>query len=111
MRVISLFEKVFEGAAAKGFDINLPEGGEVEGIGIAEEKEAIGLAQFLQQLDAFGRKVEQEGVPAVDDRLVRDGHKSRQSFDRVNELTVAYPTHLVFLEERRGMAVSKIAAN
>src|SRR5260221_5042493 len=99
MGIISLFEMIFQAASAKGLAVGLLQSCQMKRIGTAEKEEPILFPQLSQQLDAFGRKVEQQRIPAIDDGLVGYG-KSRQLSDRVDKLLVGEPAHLILLKER-----------
>ena len=68
MRVIGPLKMSVQLLLAKGVTINLLQSSQMEGIRIAEKKEAVTLTQLLQQLDTFRRKVQQQGIPCSNDR-------------------------------------------
>ncbi len=44
----------------------------MKGVGITEKKKPVGLPELVQQPDPLRRKIQEQGIPAVDDRLFGD---------------------------------------
>jgi hypothetical protein len=85
---------IFEAASAKGLAVGLLQSGQMKRICIAEEEDTVCFPQLSQQLDAFGWKVEQQCIPAIDDGLV-GYRKSREPPDRVDKLLVVEAAYLI----------------
>src|SRR5580698_1158658 len=107
MGVIRFFEMIVQCSRSKGIGIDLLERGKVEGIGVAEQEDAVAFSEMPEQLDAFRRKIEQERIPAVDDGLV-GGVGIGQFADRVDELPVRYFADLILLKEGGRMPMTEI---
>ena len=82
---------------------------QMKGICITEEKDPVLLTEIAEQLDTFGRKIQQQGVPGFDDVLIA-GRQTCQLFYRIDELPVVDFSDLVIGKERGSMSVSEIFA-
>src|ERR1700722_1920729 len=107
MGVISFFEMIVQCFRSKGIGIDLLEGGEVQGIGVAEKKDAVAFPEMPEQLDAFRREIQQERVPTVDDGLLGD-LGAGQFANGVDELTVRYFADLIVFKKGSRVPMTEI---
>src|SRR5580658_5341685 len=96
MGVVGFFEVVIERSLpAKAVAPDLSKRSEMKRVCITEQEDPISLAKLLEQPDPLGRKIEEQGIPAVDDRLLGDLGKAAKPADRPDEFLIADLADLV----------------
>ena len=88
----------------------MPQGSEVQGIGITEQEKPVAFAEIFEQLDAFRRKVEEQGIPTVDNCLIGNVETCQLS-DRIDELPVGDTANLIVFKKGRGETMAEVLTN